>query len=160
VLWVFCFKKKAATATRSKQKNPCSHNQSHDFMSKDVSNHILTQEQVNLKVVFLVKQYLKFIEEGFKPGVAFESLAKMGYDYSHRSLRNHVKLFEATGRAIKGDYGKAGKKRKLDPTQEALVKQEVETCNAGNLKTSHRKLMKFVKETMGIDVSMSTKFAA
>ena len=121
-----------------------------------VSDEHLSQEQSNKKATFLVKQYLKFLEADMKPGVAFANLVDLGYDNTKQHLRLHVKSFHETGRAIKEASGNRGRKRLLDSAQEAMVKAQVDSKNAMNLPTNHRKLIKFVRDTMNIDVSMST----
>ena len=107
-------------------------------------------------MIFFVKQYLKFIDCGVKPAQAFENLKEMGYDRNRRSLYYHVKSYKETGRAVKEDTGSRGSKRKLDADQEDLVRAEVDACNSENRKTNHRKLIKFIQESMDVEVSLST----
>lgn len=126
-------------------------------MAKGVlSLYRVTHEQNNVLLSTCVKQFLSFRQGGMKPGDAFRSIQKMGYNHTLRSLWNHVKMFETTGRAIQAPSGKRGMPRKLKPAQEAIVLAEVVACNKENCKTNHRKLIKFVKDTWSIDVSMST----
>lgn len=125
-------------------------------MSYNVLDRQLSTEQHNAYLTVFVKQYLKFLSCGKTPGEAFELLAQMGYTQTKRSLDNHVKLFLESGRAIREAGAKRGPKRLLNEDQERAVKAHVVNCKTENNKTNHRKLIKFIKDTMTMEVSMAT----
>lgn len=112
----------------------------------------LSQEQSNAKSPFWWNSICSFL----LATSSREKRMRAWSDQTQRNLRNHVKAFQSTGRAIKEASGNRGKKRKLDSAQEQAVKDKVALCISGNLKTNHRKLIKFFKEEMGIEISMST----
>ena len=68
----------------------------------------------NLKNTEFVRQYIQLLEGGISSGEAFESIKRMGYKFSQRTLQRHLKFYNKTGKAMKdkAELEKSGRKQR------------------------------------------------